>query len=253
MTSLIRAELLKLRTTRMTLGLVLASLAFVVLTVTATVPPAGGQDAPLSLTDGNLLARVIGVSFGVPEVLMLLLGVLLMTQEFRYGTAASTYLVTPRRRDILTAKWLAASLLSVLITAATLVVSFAISLPLISSRHGSVTAGGELWQVVAASFAVLAVYGLIGVAIGALVRNQIAAVVGALVWMLAVEQILISTYPALGRWLPGGATFGLLQLGAAGTTKGNLLSVPMAALLLAAYTALACGLAFFLTPRRDIT
>ena len=67
--------------------------------------------------------------------------------------------------------------------------------------------------MVAAAFVVLAVFGLIGVGVGALVRNQITAIVGVLVWMLAVEQLLTSSYPAVGRWMPEGAAVGLLQLG----------------------------------------
>ncbi len=48
--------------------------------------------------------------------------------------------------------------------------------------------------------------------------------------MLAVEQILTSSYLAVGRWTPAGATFGLLQIGPAVTTKGSLLAAPIAGL-----------------------
>lgn len=250
--ALVRAELLKLRTTRMTSGLVVATLALVVLTVTANVPKAEGVSGPVSLSDRTLLARVVGISFGVPEVLMLLLGVLLVTQEFRYGTASSTFLVTPRRRDVLASKWVGAILTSVPITLVTLVASFGVAVPLIHSRGGNVTASADLWQVVIAAFAVLAAYGVIGVAIGALVRNQIAAVVGVLVWMLAIEQIVTASYPIAGRWTPGGATFGLLQIGATVTTKGSLLTAPAAGLVLITYAAAACALALLVTPRRDV-
>ena len=62
----------------------------------------------------------------------------------------------------------------------------------------SVTA--QFWQTVAPAFVVMAAYGVIGVAIGALVTNQIAAVVGVLVWMLAIEQMVIPLSP---RWDAG--------------------------------------------------
>jgi ABC-2 type transport system permease protein len=250
--ALVDAEMLKLRSTRMVAGLVLATLCLAVLTVWSSVPTLGANDPPMSLHDPALLARVVGVSFSVPEVLMLLLGVLAYTQEFRYGTASSTYLVAPRRTRVLAAKWLGLTLTSVPIGVATLLVSFLVSIPLIHSRDGSATAGAELWQVVAAAFVVLAVYGLIGVSVGALVRNQVAAVAGVLVWMLVVEQMLMTTYPAFGRWLPVGATFGLLQLGPLGTTKGALLDAPVGGLVLAGYTALVSLFAFVVTPRRDV-
>ena len=88
-----------------------------------------------------------------------------------------------------------------------------------------------LVTVLLAAFVAPAVDGVIGVGVGALVRNQIAAVAGVLVWMVPAEQILLSEYPAVGRWTPTGAAFGLLQLGPMATTKGALLGAPTAGLV----------------------
>ena len=59
--------------------------------------------------------------------------------------------------------------------------SVPVGIALIRSRDGNVTVAAPLWQVVGAVFVVMAAYSVIGVAVGALVRNQIAAVVGVLV------------------------------------------------------------------------
>jgi ABC-2 type transport system permease protein len=250
--ALVHAELLKLRSTRMVAGLLLAMAALVVITVLATVPTVGATNPPVPLDQPALLARAVGASFGVAAVLMVLLGVLAFTQEFRYGTASSTFLVEPRRNRVLTAKWLALTIASAPITLGTLVLAFTVSIPLIRSRDGNVTSGAELWQVVAAAFVVLAVFGVIGVGVGALVRNQITAIVGVLVWMLAVEQLLTSSYPAVGRWMPEGAAVGLLQLGPAATTKGALLPAPASGIVLAGYTAVVSAFALVVTARRDV-
>ena len=119
--------------------------------------------------------------------------------------------------------------------------SVPVGIALIRSRDGNVTAAAPLWQVVGAVFVVMAAYSVIGVAVGALVRNQIAAVVGVLVWMLAAEQLLITTVPAFGRWTPGGATYGLLQLGPAISADGKLLAAPIGGLIRLGYTAAAVG------------
>ena len=252
MKALVDAEVLKLRSTRMVAGLLLAMLCLVLLTAVSSVPTARASAGPMSLDDPALLSRIVGVSLGVPQVLMFLLGALAVTQEFRYGTASSTFLAAPRRARVLLAKWLGVMLGSVPIAAGTLLVSLVVSILLIRSRGGNATLGAELWPVVGATFVVLGVYGVIGVGVGALVRNQTAAVIGALVWMLPVEHILTTDFPAVGRWTPLGATFGLLQLGPVATTKGVLLAAPTSGLLLAAYTALVSVLAFTLTPRRDV-
>jgi ABC-2 type transport system permease protein len=244
-TALVRAELLKLRT-RAALGLLFATAILVALTVAVNVPKAG------SLHEPAVLANVVGIGFGVPEVFMVLLGGLAFTQEFRYGSATATYLGEPRRGRVLFAKWLSLVLASAVITSATLVVSTSVGIAAISARHGEVALAAQLWQTVGAGFVVMAAYAVIGVAVGALVRNQIIAVVGVLVWMLVVEQIVIPTYPLGGRWLPGGATDAWLQLGPALHLHDRLLPAPVGGLLLLAYTAVACMLAVKLTLQRDV-
>src|SRR4026209_887527 len=106
MTALVRAELLKLRSARITTWLLLATLALVSLTVVASTPTAGSESS-LTLDDPALLAVVVGSAFGVPQVLIALYGTTAFTQEFRYGTITQTYLGEPRRTRIFLAKWLA--------------------------------------------------------------------------------------------------------------------------------------------------
>jgi ABC-2 type transport system permease protein len=252
MKALIRAEVLKLRSTRMPAGLVLATLPMVALTATVNVPQEGNENVPVSLNDPDLLAVTVGNSFGVPLVLMLLLGGVAFTQEFRYGTVTSTYLVEPRRTRTLVAKWVSLGLVSVVVTTVTLMVSVPYSTALIGSRGGAVSLGARFWQMAVGGYVVMAMFGVIGVAIGALVRNQITAVVGVLVWMLVVEQILNISYPVVGRWMPGATSFVLLQMGPAMDPDGKLLSASASGLLLAAYTAVAIALALRLTPKRDV-
>lgn len=248
MTALVHAEVLKLRT-RTAAWLLLATLGLMALTITFSV---GDTNASGSLDDPGLLAGIVGISFGVPEVWVVLLGGLAFTQEFRYGTITSTYLGEPRRTRVLVAKWLSVALASVVITIATLALSATFGIALISSRNGDVTLATQFWQMAGAALVVMAAYGVIGVAVGALVRNQIAAVVGVLVWMLAVEQTVIAAFPAIGRWIPGGATSAFLQLGSALSLDGKLLSAPVGGLVLLGYTAVAVTLALLLTPRRDV-
>ena len=252
MRALLRAELLKLRSTRTTAGLLLATLGLVALSVVAGVPKVGAAEGPLSLHDPDLLADVVATCFGVPQLLMVLYGTLAFTQEFRYGTITSTYLGEPRRTRVLLAKLLALALVSAVITTATLALAVPFGSALIRSRDGAVTLGGHFWGVVAIGFVVMAAYGVIGVAVGALVRNQVAAVVGVIVWMTAIEFTVVPSFPAVGRWMPLGATSSLFQMGPSLGLDDDLLPVPMAGLVLLTYTAGAVVLALRTTPRRDV-
>jgi ABC-2 type transport system permease protein len=59
-----------------------------------------------------------------------------------------------------------------------------------------------------------ACYGLLGVALGALTRNTIAAVLGGLAWVQIVEVGLLQHFvPALAKWLPTGAAVAITTPG----------------------------------------
>ena len=68
MRALVRAELIKVTSTRTPVLLLLATLGLAILTITVTVPKVGDANAPLSLDDPGLLAAVVGNSFGAPVV-----------------------------------------------------------------------------------------------------------------------------------------------------------------------------------------
>ena len=250
MRALLAAELLKMRSTRATSLLVLATLVLAVLTVATTVPGFLEENPAISLDDPDLLAIIVGNGFGAPLVLMTLLGVLAFTQEFRYGTVTSTYLGEPRRARVLIAKGLSLLVASTVITAVTLAVTLPLSIALIRAQDGELSITAQFWQTVAAGFVSMAAYAVIGVALGALVTNQIAAVVGVLVWMLAVEQMVIPFYPEAGRWMLFAAASSFMEIGASYGVQ--LLPVTMGGLVLLGYTAATVALAIVVTPRRDV-
>jgi len=96
-----------------------------------------------------------------------------------------------------------------------------------------------------------AVYAILGVGFGSLVRNQIAAITAALVWVLLIESLVVSFWPNIGKWLPGGALSGVLQ--AESFAGAAYLAVLPATLLLLAYAGGFALLATRITMRRDIT
>lgn len=252
MTALVHAEVLKLRTTRTTGWLLLATFAIEAMMVAFSIPKRGAHDAPVPLDDPGLLAATVGTGLLISQVLVTVSGVMAFTQEFRYGTITSAYLVEPRRPRILLAKLVAAALVSTVVVVATLVLVAPPSIILVHSRDGDVTFGAQFWQVVGVGFVVLAASAAIGVAVGAIVRHQIAAVVGVLVWMTAVEHVLIPALPELGRWLPGGATLSVLQQGQANGLDGELLPAAVGGLVLLGYAAVAITLSVVVTPKRDV-
>lgn len=250
--SLVGSELRKLRTVRMPVWLLLTALGLVVLLVLVTIPTGTAADGGLSLRDRILLARVIGVAAGGGWIIMMLLGIIAFTQEFRFGTATSTYLVTPVRGRVLAGKAVALSVAGLAFAVPVIAVDLGLGVAVIAARGGNLAWSAQVFQVLGGVVFLMALAGPIGVAVGALVRNQIAAVVGALVWLLVAEQLLVALVPVIGRWTPGGAAAGLLQMGSSATTHGDLLPAWAGAVVLVAYGAVAGTLASVFTLRRDL-
>jgi ABC-2 type transport system permease protein len=246
MVRLIRAELTKLRTTRLVYGVAAAMAAFAVLPVVAGSPDR--QGAP-PLSADSFPALVAG-----PTTLLagaaLLLGILGMAGEFRHHTITQTFLVTPDRGRVVAAKLLAYPLAGIALALTTLTVTAAVAAgwlaangirpSLLDARLGHVLLGA----VLAAGLC-----GLVGVGVAALVRNQVAALVGTLVWVLVVEGLLMSLLntPSLGKWLPSAAAAAVTSPG------GSHLSRPGGTLLLAGYGLALALVGTRLVVRRDIT
>jgi ABC-2 type transport system permease protein len=249
-TALIRAELLKLKTIGITRWLFATALGFSVLSVLATVLTAGPHES-VHLDDPGLLARAVG-SAGAGEVILLVLGILAVSQEFRFGTAIATFLATPKRVRVVAAKLIAVSIVGVGWAAASIIVVLGAAVALIRARGGALVWDADLVEVLAGVVVVMALYGPLGVALAALIRNQIAAIVISLAWLFLAEQLLVALFPAVGRWTPGGATAGALQLGPLATTRGALLSGWAGSLVLIAYTATLAVLAARRLTRHDL-
>ena len=237
MRDLIRAELLKLRTTRMFWGNVAAALAFVPVTIALFILTAGQEGSPIPTLDSSEGLRNVMSAASSGAVLVLVIGILVMSGEFRHNTATSTFLISPDRKRVVGAKLAAASLVGVGVAAAASLLTLAIALPWLRAKHVEVSlASYDVGFVLLAAFAASALHAMVGIGVGALMRNQTVAVTVTLVWVTIVESILLGVAPEIGRWLPGGAASALTASPAPG---GGLLPMWGGALLLAGY-----GLAF---------
>jgi ABC-2 type transport system permease protein len=208
MMAVVRAELLKVRTTRAVWAMLAATVALTALAVAGAVFVGGDSGVDLESEEGVALALHVAAT---GAVFVLVLGTIIATGEVRHGTGADTYLTTPRRRRVLTAKLAVGAGLGILFGAVSAGVAFLVAdhayqiegheLPADSARLRSILLGSVVYA---------ALFGALGVAIGSLVRNQVAAIAGSLAWLLVAEQIVVSVLPDLGRFLPAAAGRGLV-------------------------------------------
>lgn len=238
-----RAELLKLRSTRTTAGLVLTTIALVVLFALLT----GLVSKVVAISGVDNQRNLLGVG-GLAAVLAALAGALLVTGEYRFGTIRPTFLFTPRRSRVLGAKYVAGLLAGLVFGAIGEALSLGIGAAVLSGRGVTFDlSGGQVTLLILGTLAGTALWGMIGVAVGAIVRNQVAAVVGLLAWVFVVENLLFGLVPSVGRYMPGQAAQAL-----AGLNAPHALSPAAGGGVLVAWTAALAVVAFALMARRDV-
>jgi hypothetical protein len=249
MTGLLKSEWLKITSTRMVLGMLVGALAFTALGVVAQIFSSGQPGAP-ALTDPAAV-RGVYASAGSAAIFVLVLGILGMTTEYRHMTVTSTFLATPARGSVMVAKMLVHAVLGLLFAVASFLLAVVLASLLLNLKDHAAIETSVIWQIFGGALLAFAFYGIVGVALGALIRNQIAAILLALVWVLLIEALVVAFLPKVGKWLPGGAANGVLQ--ASSFTGEGYLPVWQAALVLLGYGVLFGAVAARTTLRRDIT
>jgi ABC-2 type transport system permease protein len=246
MIRLVHAELLKWRTTRALYAFAAGIVLIVALSAAAAIAPAGTHgSASLTTTEGlrSVFSSAVNAGF-----LVLIMGIITTAGEYRHNTITAAVVITPRRAQLIGAKTIAMALLGAGAAVLASVITLAISLPWLGAKGVHPTLlSRDVALVLVGSAAVIVLFALIGVGIGAVVRNQVAAIVGSLVWLLVVEQLLVKLAPGIGKWLSFGASGSLI-----GAVDAGLLPTGAAALLLLGYAAAAIAVGTHLTRTRDI-
>jgi ABC-type transport system involved in multi-copper enzyme maturation permease subunit len=238
----LRSELLKQRSTGTTVLLFAAMVGLVALAVALHVLTLSEQR--LSGHADQLEIFQVGTRSGM--LFAALAGALAITAEIRYGTIRPTFLVEPGRSRVFAAKLAVSAfagaifgLLAEGLMAATAAVAFAargIPNDLSGSDYARILAGGA---------SAAALWAIIGVGAGALVRNQVGILVGLCAWMLLVEGVSEGFVPNAAKLMPGGA--GLSLAG-----NEHKLSFAVAVLLLSAYAAAVAAIGWVTTLHRDV-
>ena len=138
MTRLIRTELLKLRTIRMTYGLLAATagltalISVVIASRTGHSVGMGGDIVPSLSTQSGLTRVVTATRFGM--LFATVLGVIVSSGEFRHGTATPTYLAAPHRNRVMIAKIVAAAVVGLAFGAVASGIATAVGLAFVSAK-----------------------------------------------------------------------------------------------------------------------
>jgi hypothetical protein len=273
MTAALRSEWRKVMSTKMwwvILLCVAGYMAFIAIVMAGafhfaptefSTPASGGQEAavPPDLVAKMIYAFPASMAYAGPA----LIGALLVTGEYRHATFTPTFLAEPRRGLVLGAKLVVGAVLGVIYGAVIVIVTAGTGAGTFALL-GDPTYLGEAGVAASLGRSVLALalWAVVGVGFGALLRNQVAAIVVLLVFTQFVEPMLrmvpAMTGVAMGwlKFLPGAAGEGVagnsLYSLMDPTTITTLSTLPATATL-AAYALALAALGYVVSLRRDIS
>jgi ABC-2 type transport system permease protein len=190
--NLLKAELLKIRTTSTwwVFGLIMLPLwALAVLYNWGTANFSRGVDPAESGMSAEQAEQVRVASEAVNVattlytsgqflgvLIVMLLGALVVTNEFYHQTATTTFLVTPVRERVVLAKLAASVLLGLAFWLGTTILNL-IAVPFIlrSMDLGAQLGDPAIWRAIGLNALAFALWAILGVGFGVLIRNQLAA------------------------------------------------------------------------------
>ena len=244
MTDQLLSELRKMRSTRTNLGLLVGMLLLLLLTVLVNglVPAARDLDT-VTRQYAFLSAGTAGALFAS------LIGVMAITSEYRHGTIRPTFVVTPKRQRVIVAKLVASLVMGVGFGLVAIGLSFGIGYAILSGRgiDLALTRSDVLWLVLGTPV-MTAAWAALGLGFGAIVRNQVLAVIGLIVWAMVVDNLLRGLVPSVGSYTPSGASAAIV-----GDPEKHVLSAAAGGGLLLFYVSLLVGVGTWLVARRDVT
>ena len=249
MIALVRAELLKIRTTRSWWAYLIVIVLLAGIGTAGTIGSSGDSDR--GTVDFQL--DVVD-TIGVAVLLAIILGITIITAEFRHGTVTPTFLAAPHREQVIGAKTIAAVVVAIGFALLALVVVLAVALIwfAIIGVDPQFTDGEIVTRAVQQGLAAV-LWALIGVAIGTMVQSQVAALVGTLVWIFVVENLLVGLLGLLdGDGVTAYLPFRALDA-ADGTGGDNLISYWPGVAVSLGWIALIGAAGVVRTLRRDIT
>jgi ABC-2 type transport system permease protein len=239
MIALVRGELIKVRTTRTALGFAVTILGLTLLWVLLSFLTGD----PVSLEDKRTAINVAPLPLAIP---LLLFGVVGATGEYRHRTLAPAVLIAPDRTRLTIARLVAYVLTALAIAVVIVALTLLIALALLPSTSGPDLGGDDFRRMIVGTLIASVLSVALGVGVGLLVKNQVAAVIGTLVWIMIGVQLIQLIDDDLPNYTTPPATVAL------GGSLDNEVSWSQGLIVMLAWTAVFLILGLLADRRRDV-
>jgi len=215
-----RAEIRKIITTRLwwvTLICVFV-LAAGYTALPATVGALETGAGSTAFQDPGTIRSIYNGGNPLSRTLALVVGIMALAGEFRHRTISSTYLCTPRRNRVLLAKAAALFLFGLIYGAASVLAGMLVAVPYVLGNDGSFFLHrADTWRSIALGVVSIALWTMIGMGLGTLIRNLMMAMLLGIGFTFIVEPLVAYVFFRRGwdaalNLLPSGATNAMLDV-----------------------------------------
>ncbi len=222
MSGVLRAELRRITTTK--LWWVALACIFVLSAGYAALPAtvawlqgrAGVARSPF--TDPGIIRSIYNGGNVLSRTLAMVVGIVAIGSEYRYGTVASSYLATPRRIRMLLGKAGALLIFGVIYGIVSVAAGILVAIPFVTASNGSLLLDQPAtWRSIILGVCSIALWTMIGMGIGILIKNMLVALLVGIILGFLVEPV-VSVVFFVNRWdqllnlMPTGATNAMLQI-----------------------------------------
>jgi hypothetical protein len=241
----VRAELMKLTSTRMPWAFAVVLLVIAAINAAAV---AFGTDFDGSKTFVSTAAdqRSLVAFAGNATMIAGLFGAIAAAREYGHLTVIPTFLAEPRRRRAAAAQLTAIAVGGAVVGAvgaALTVVGVAAALP--TTEFGFLVSVAGVLQVIGASALCGAAGAVLGAGIGTIVRNVGGAVTGAVLALIVAPPLLVQLVSSAASWVP--SSLALVLSGVTDDVGG-----PAAVAALAAWALVPAAIGVYVVQRRDV-
>jgi len=273
---LVRAELLKIRTTStwwifalitlplwgVTLFFNYVSSQFLVEPVeVGTLDPQQEAQLQAAADPLNIASNLYTNGQFLGVMIVMLLGIIVVTSEFFHQTATTTFLATPHRTAVILSKLVAAAVLGLIFWLGTTVLNLIVTPPILAGFDlGAQLDRGAVWQAIALNGLAYLLWAIFGVGFGVLIRSQIGATVTGILLYFAgyVGAGIFLTQLSLkfGDWINNLQLLVPSLASQLMTTGTDLPGNPprwAGAVVMVGYAVVAGAIGTLITRRRDIT
>lgn len=250
----LRSEWMKMRTLRsswLSLGLAIASMAGIGIIISWSTANDWQHMRPRQQARFNPLADPLS-GFNLAQLAVGVLGVLLIAGEYSTGMIRASLGAVPKRLPVLWAKVVVFMVTTLVTMLPISVLTFFISQRFLAEQHIQTTwSAPNVARSVIGVGLYLTVVAVLGIGLGAIVRN-VAGAIATLVGVLLVLPVIATALPEnwanrINKWLPSNAGQALMSLGGDTTT----LSPWRGFIVFCAYAVAVLAAAAILLKRRD--